>query len=67
MQMVVDGAPWTSMMEAADVVGPKGSRAFGYRIVHRAIRAGLVKLDTDHPIRGSSGNNHGALVKVEQE
>lgn len=31
-----------AILPVADHVGPNGSRQFGYRTVHRAIRAGLI-------------------------
>lgn len=32
-----------AILPAAEHVGPHGSRAYGYRIVHRAIAAGLIR------------------------
>jgi len=40
---LVGNNPGLSMLRAAEYVGPHGSRKFGYRTVHRAIQAGLVR------------------------
>jgi hypothetical protein len=40
--------PGCSMLAAAEHVGPHGSRQFGYRTAHRAVRAHVV-----HAIKGA--------------
>jgi len=37
--------PGCAILPVAKAVGPHGSRRYGYRIVHRAIRAGLICAD----------------------
>lgn len=37
--------PGCAILPVAEAVGPHGSRAFGYRTVHRAIDAGLIQAD----------------------
>lgn len=37
--------PGTAILPVAEYVGPHGSRAYGYRTVHRCIRAGLIRAD----------------------
>lgn len=37
--------PGLAMLAAARAVGPNGSLNYGYRTVHRAIKAGLVRAD----------------------
>lgn len=39
--------PGCSILPVAERVGPNGSRKFGYRTVHRAIRAGLIRATKD--------------------
>ena len=40
----VSGNPGCTMLEVAEAVGPHGSRMYGYRTVHRAAAAGLIRL-----------------------
>jgi hypothetical protein len=54
------GGAMPSMLALAESVGPHGSIRYGYAIVHRAIRAGLLAIDPRHPLRAPSG--HGAVV-----
>jgi hypothetical protein len=35
--------PGCAILPVAEYVGPNGSRNYGYRTVHRAIRAGLIR------------------------
>ena len=35
--------PGCAILPVAEAVGPHGSRKYGYEIVHRAIRAGLIR------------------------
>lgn len=35
--------PGCAILPVAEAVGPHGSRQYGYRTVHRAIRAGLIR------------------------
>ncbi len=42
--------PGLAMMHSARYVGPHGSLSYGYRSVHRAIKAGLVRA-----VRGPRG------------
>lgn len=47
---------WQSKKELAEHVGPNGSTDYGYRIVERCIRKGLIsRPDADHP----QANPHG--------
>lgn len=43
--------PGCTMLTAAEQVGPHGSRRYGYRIIHRALKANLVSKQErdDHP------------------
>ncbi len=34
--------PGCAILPVAEAIGPHGSRQFGYRAVHRAIKAGLI-------------------------
>ncbi len=54
------GGSIPSMKQGAEAVAPNGSLSFGYRTVHRAIAAGKVRVDPDHPMASKYG--HGALV-----
>ena len=40
---IVAENPGTAILPVAERVGPNGSRQYGYAIVHRAMRAGLVR------------------------
>lgn len=55
------GGAAPSMMALASRVGPHGSLQFGYRIIHRAIRAGMLRVDSDHPDAAKKGM--GAIVE----
>lgn len=35
--------PGCAILPVAEAVGPNGSRNYGYRTVHRAIRAGMIR------------------------
>lgn len=37
--------PGCAILPVAEAVGPYGSRAYGYRTVHRAIDAGLIRAE----------------------
>jgi hypothetical protein len=39
--------PGCAILPAAEYVGPNGSRYYGYRIVHLAIKAGLIRAERD--------------------
>lgn len=39
--------PGCRILPVAEAVGPHGSRSFGYRTVHRAIKAGLILASKD--------------------
>lgn len=58
------GGAAPSRLSVARAVGPHGSTAYGYRTVNRAIRAGLLTLDPDHP--AASPHGAGAVVLGEQ-
>lgn len=58
------GGALPSMLAGAEAVGPHGSRRYGYDIVHRAIRAGLVRVDALHYAASRTGR--GALVLTER-
>jgi len=52
-----DGRVWQSKNDLATSVGPNGSSQYGYRIVNRCIRKGLItRPDPDH----EQANPHGA-------
>jgi hypothetical protein len=51
---------WPSMNALAKQVGPHGSQDYGYRIVHRARRKGLLEIDTEHEKATPQGR--GAVV-----
>lgn len=40
---------YASKNELAISVGPNGSQQYGYNIVNRCLRKGLLELDPDHP------------------
>lgn len=40
---------WPSMNQLAQHVGPNSSQDYGYRIVNRCRKKGLIELDPDHP------------------
>jgi hypothetical protein len=54
-----------SMMWLAERVGPHGSLRYGYQIVHRCIRAGLIRIDPEHEAR--SAHSSGAVVKEDDD
>lgn len=54
-----DGAV-SCAFELARAVGPRGSAQYGYQIVNRCERAGLVAYDLDHP--KAAPNSNGAVV-----
>jgi hypothetical protein len=39
--------PGCAILPVAEYVGPNGSRQYGYRTVHRAIEAGLIRAERD--------------------
>lgn len=51
---------YPSMNALAKRVGPNGSQDYGYRIVKRCKRKGLIKLDADHP--EATPNGRGAVI-----
>jgi hypothetical protein len=51
---------YASKNELAISVGPNGSQKYGYRIVNRCIRKGLITLDPEHPDATPQGR--GAVV-----
>lgn len=46
----VENNPGCAILPVAEWVGPHGSRNYGYAIVHRAIKAGLIRAE-----RGEDG------------
>lgn len=51
MRLAVDYVrqhPGCAILPVAKAVGPHGSLKYGYRIVHRAIKAGLIKATRTH-------------------
>lgn len=42
--------PGCAILPVAEWVGPHGSRQYGYRTVHRAIKAGLIRATTKNGI-----------------
>jgi len=56
---------WQSKKELAEHVGPKGSTKYGYRIVERCIRKGLIcRPDADHEQANPHGR--GAIYATEK-
>jgi hypothetical protein len=55
---------WSSKNQLAQAVGPNGSQDYGYRIVNRCLRKGLVELDAGHP--DATPNGRGAVVISEK-
>lgn len=51
---------WPSMNQLAQAVGPNGSQDYGYRIIKRCKRKGLVDFDAGHP--DATPNGRGAVV-----
>lgn len=51
--LIVHGADGAlgCMLDLAEAVGPHGSRRYGYEIIKRCFRAGLLALDPVHPSR----------------
>jgi hypothetical protein len=59
-----DADVYPSKNQLAQAVGPNGSQDYGYRIVDRCLRKGLVELDADHPDATPQGR--GAVVISEK-
>jgi len=57
-----DGAV-SSAFELARAVGPNGSAQYGYEIVGRCVKAGLLAYDPDH--LKAAANSNGAVVLTE--
>lgn len=55
---------WASMNELAKHVGPNGSQDYGYRVVNRCRKKGLIELDPDHPDATPQGR--GAVTITEK-
>lgn len=55
---------YASMNELAISVGPNGSQDYGYRIVNRCIKKGLLELDPEHPDATPQGR--GAVVLTQK-
>jgi|APHM01.1.fsa_nt_gi hypothetical protein len=60
----VASGPYPSMNQLAKTVGPNGSQQYGYKIVHRCKRKGLLELDDEHPVATTHGR--GAVVITEK-
>ena len=58
-----DGDVWPSMNALAKSVGPNGSQDYGYRIIKRCRRKGLVEI-VDH--EDATPNGRGAVVSTEK-
>jgi hypothetical protein len=56
--------PYASKNELAISVGPNGSQDYGYRIVNRCIKKGLLTLDEEHPDATPQGR--GAVVMTQK-
>lgn len=56
----IDGKVYPSRNAVAKAVGPNGSQDYGYRIVNRCWKKGLIELDADHPDATPQGG--GAVV-----
>jgi len=50
----VNQNPGCSMLKVAEAIGPNGSRYYGYRAVHRALKAGLIR-DRGHEVGAPNG------------
>jgi len=57
---LVSNRDYPSMNALAKIIGPNGSQDYGYRIINRCKRKGLIELDADHPDATPSGR--GAVV-----
>lgn len=56
---------WASKNELAKAIGPNGSQDYGYRIVNRCIRKGLIsRPDPDHEAANPHGR--GAICATEK-
>jgi hypothetical protein len=55
---------WESMNRLAKAVGPNNSQDYGYRIVHRCRKKGLIDLEENHP--DATPNGRGAVVLTEK-
>ena len=56
---------WQSKNELAKHVGPNGSQDYGYRIVNRCIRKGLIcRPDAEH--EGANPHGQGAIYATEK-
>lgn len=56
--------PKASMNQLAITVGPHGSQDYGYRIVNRCLRKGLLKVHPGHP--DASPHGRGAVVLTDK-
>jgi len=56
--------PYASMNQLAKTAGPNGSQQFGYRIVKRCKRKGLLEVNADHEAANPHGR--GAVVLTEK-
>ena len=59
-----NGGVLPSQMALAEEIGPHGSLKYGYATIKRALAAGLVRVDPDHPERGA--HSDGAVVLTER-
>jgi hypothetical protein len=60
IELLAQVGPYQSRNALATTVGPRGSQDYGYRIVGRCRRKGLLAVDADHP----NANPHGAGAVV---
>jgi len=54
----------SSMNQLAIAAGPNNSQDYGYRIVHRCRRKGLLEIDPDH--EKAAAGSRGAVVLTEK-
>ncbi len=64
VECVREAGALPSKLALAEAVGPHGSRYYGYRIVERCLAAGLLALDSAHPLASARGL--GAVVLSER-
>lgn len=62
--IVAHRGPLASKNQLAIKVGPNGSQDYGYRIVNRCLRDGLLTVDSDHEVANPHGL--GAVILTER-
>lgn len=64
VRIVESRGAFQSRNQLAVIVGPHGSQDYGYRIVNRCKKRGLIDIDPDHPEANPKGS--GAVVLTEK-